>query len=211
MHSTQQKILNLAASVQINEHNPRLIAKLIEEAHPQNVVHHIKQLEKKGYISIDTNGIIKVKKITDSPIDQLFQIPIYGSANAGPATIFAEENLQGYLAVPSKEIGRSNKNGIFIVRVDGTSLNNAHDLKGGPAESGDYALIDGNNKTPNDGQFVLSIIDGMANLKRFFKDRGNNRIILRSESTEKTQPIYIPAAYSNDYMVNGVILEIIKQ
>lgn len=210
MHPTQQKILNLAASVQINKHNPRLIGKLIEEGHPQNVAHHIEQLKKKRYISIDVNGVIKVEKQGDSAIGQLFQLPIYGSANAGPATIFAEENLQGYLAVPSSEIGRNSKAGIFIVTVDGDSLNNAQDLKGGPAQTGDYAVIDGNNRTPNNGQYVLSIIDGMANLKRFYRDEENRRIILSSESTMETKPIYIQEEHFDDYMINGVVLEIIK-
>jgi SOS-response transcriptional repressor LexA len=211
MHPTQQKILNLAASIQINKCHPRIIAKLIEVEHPQNVAHHIEQLEKRGYISIDSNGVIKVKKQGDLVTGQLFQLPIYGSANAGPATIFAEENLQGYLAVPSSEIGRNSRAGIFIVIVDGTSLNNAQDLKGGPAETGDYAVIDGNNRTPNNDQYVLSIIDGMANLKRFHRDEENRRIILSSESTMETKPIYIQEEHFDDYMINGVVLEIIKR
>lgn len=210
MHPTQQKILNLAGSIKINDNNPRLIAKLIEIQNPQNIVHHIKQLEKKGFISIN-NHVIRVEQRENLMGGSLFQLPIYGSASCGPATIFAEENLQGYLAVPLTTIGRNNKIGIFIVIAEGDSLNNAKDIKGGPIETGDYVIIDGNNRNPKSGQYVLSIIDGMANLKRFYKDNENKRIVLKSESKMETKPIYIQQDHFEDYMINGVVLGVIKK
>ncbi len=211
MHPTQQKILNLASVVKINKKNPRIIARLIDVKNPQNVTHHIEQLRRKGYISIADNGDVKIEKQNYSETSQLFQLPICGSANAGPAVDFAEEKIEGYLAVPSDEIGRVNKSGLFVVKVDGDSLNDAKDLRGGPAETGDYAVIDGNNKSPANGDYVLSIIDGLANLKRFYNDRENNRIILKSESKMETKPIYIQGEHFQDYMINGVILMIIKK
>lgn len=211
MHPTQQKILNLASSITIKDNNPRIIAKLIEIKNPQNIVHHIKQLSNNGYISIDDNHNIKVERQDRSTNEQLFQIPVCGSANAGPAITFAEENIEEYLGVPASEIGRSSKKGLFLVRVDGDSLNNTRELRGGPARTGDYALIDGNNRNPMSGDYVLSVIDGMANLKRFFVERENRRIALRSESTIDIKPIYIKEEFFQDYMINGVILRIIKE
>ncbi|GMX58520.1 MAG: hypothetical protein MCSN_1740 [Candidatus Microsyncoccus archaeolyticus] len=211
MHPTQQKILNLASSVKINKGNPRIIAGLIDIKNPQNIVHHIKQLENKGFISIADNGDIKVEKMSQPIVGQLFQLPICGSANAGPAIDFAEETIEGYLAVPSSEIGRTNKAGLFLVRVDGDSLNNTKDLKGGPAETGDYAVIDGNNRSPKNGNYVLSIIDGMANLKKYRNDKENKRIVLESESKMETKPIYIKQEHFSDYMINGVVIGIIKK
>ncbi|MFA5652323.1 MAG: S24 family peptidase [Candidatus Paceibacterota bacterium] len=210
MHPTQQKILNLASSVKLNKKNSRLIARIIDIKNPQNVVHHIEQLEAKDFISIAENGDIKVEK-QNPIIGQLFQLPICGSANAGAAVDFAEEHVEGYLAVPSDEIGRMSKAGLFLVEVDGDSLNNAKGLKGGPAETGDYAIVDGNNRSPIDGDYVLSIIDGLANLKRFYIDKENKRIILKSESTMETKPIYIKQDHLKDYMINGVIIGIIKK
>jgi repressor LexA len=211
MHPTQQKILNLAASIKINKKNPRIIARLIEVQNPQNIVHHIKQLEDKGFISINKDGAIKVEKNDNFIGENLFQLPIYGSASCGPATMFAEENLQSYLAVPSGKIGKSSKSGLFVVMAEGDSLNDAKGIKGGAIETGDYVVIDGNNKSPKDGQYVLSIIDGMANLKRFYKDDKNKQIRLESESKMETKPIYIQQDHFEDYMINGVILGVIKK
>lgn len=211
MHPTQQKILNLASSIKVNKNNPRIISRLIEIQNPQNIVHHIKRLENKGFISIDKNGVIIVERQDESMGEKLFQLPVYGSASCGPATMFAEENLQSYLAVPSGKIGRLNKAGLFVVIAEGDSLNNAKDIKGGTIETGDYVVIDGNNKSPKNGQYVLSIIDGMANLKRFYKDDENKQIRLESESNMATKPIYIQQDLFEDYMINGVILGVIKR
>lgn len=211
MHPTQQKILNLASSIKLNKKNPRIIARLIDIKNPQNIVHHIEQLEKKRFISISDNGDIKIEMQIPQQVGKLFQLPIYGSANAGPAVNFADQKIDGYLAVPSSEMGRASKNGLYLVVVDGDSLNDAKALKGGPAETGDYAVIDGNNKSPNDGDYVLSIIDGLANLKRFYKDKANKRIELRSESKMETKPIYIKQEHFEDYLINGVVVGIIKK
>ncbi|MDO8524695.1 MAG: S24 family peptidase, partial [bacterium] len=82
--------------------------------------------------------------------------------------------------------------------------------KGGPIDSGDYVVIDGDNISPMNGQYVLSIIDGMANLKRFYKDSKEKQIRLESESKMETKPIYIREEDFGDYMINGVVLEVIK-
>jgi len=211
MHPTQQKILNLANSIKLNKKNPRIIARFIDIKNPQNIVHHIEQLERKKFISISDNGDIKVNMQISQQASNLFQLPIYGSASAGPAVDFAEQKIDGYLAVPSSEIGRSNKNGLYLVMVNGDSLNNTKALRGGPAETGDYAIIDGNNKSPNNGDYVLSVIDGLANLKRFYKDKENKRIELKSESKMETKPIYIKEEHLGDYVINGVIIGIIKK
>lgn len=212
MHPTQQKLLDLAKKIKINVGNPRIIGKIIEVENPQNVIHHLRQLEAKKFISIDAKtGAVKVEKYEGGFSEGLLKIPIFGSANCGPATLRAEQNLQGYLGVPSEKLGRKRKEGLFIVVADGDSLNAAKDVKGGPINSGDYVVIDGDNISPMNGQYVLSIIDGMANLKRFYKDSKNKEIRLESESTFKTKSIYIRQEDFQDYMINGVVVGVIKK
>jgi len=212
MHSTQQKLLNLAKKIKINIKNPRIIGKIIEIENPQNIIHHLRQLENKGFISIDKKtGIVSIEKYESNFSEGLLKLPIFGSANCGPATLRAEQNLLGYLAVPSERIGKKRQEGLFIVIADGNSLNAAKNIKGGPVESGDYVVIDGDNVSPLNGQYVLSIIDEMANLKRFYKDSKNKQIRLESESTFETKPIYIREEDFQDYMVNGVVVGVIKK
>jgi len=81
---------------------------------------------------------------------------------------------------------------------------------GGKAiDDGDYVVIDGENRTPEDGDLVLSVIDGMANIKRYRFDRENNQIVLLSESTQSFSPIFIHP--DDDYEINGKVVQVVKK
>ena len=56
---------------------------------------------------------------------ELLSIPIVGTANCGPATLFAEQNFEGILRVSGRLIGRSRPDGLYAVRADGASMNRA--------------------------------------------------------------------------------------
>ena len=58
------------------------------------------------------------------------------------------------------------------IQADGFSMNQAKIGKSKRnIEPGDYAIVDGDVKAPEDGQYVLSVIDGLANIKKFHLDR----------------------------------------
>ena len=107
-------------------------------------------------------------------------------------------------------IGRKRPDGLFVVRVVGNSMNAAKDLKGGTAEEGDYIVVDCENADPKNGDYVLSVIDDAANIKRFYKDDGEIRLV--SESTMDVPPIVLHEddVNSKGYLVNGVVLRVIK-
>ena len=211
LHPTQQKILDLAKSMPLNYKKPRAIGNIVGIKNPQNIKHHVEQLENKGLISIDKKTyLITVNGFENNISEKLFKLPIYGFANCGPASVVAEQNLEGFLAIPASKITRGNTDRIFIVIAEGDSLNAAKKIKGGPIETGDYVIIDGNNRSPENGQYVLSVIDGAANLKRFHRDGKTGQIKLESESTFETKPIYIQEDDFRDYMINGTIMGVIK-
>src|ERR1035437_8984450 len=80
--------------------------------------YYVARLQKEGYLekesnqprSININSNDIIKNIIPKKIES-FSIPVLGSANAGPATIFAEENINGYLKVSRNELNK--KNGVF--------------------------------------------------------------------------------------------------
>ena len=61
------------------------------------------------------------------------------------------------------------------------------------------------------GDYVLSIIDGMANIKRYFRDLEYQRIILLSESSASISPIFIHRDDMDNYLVNGKVIQVIKK
>lgn len=208
MHAIQAKLLQNAHKINMQQMTLREIAQLVGESHPQKISHHMNQLEKKGFISINKKtGVVTVeRREEDEENSLLISIPVLGHANCGPAAVFAEENFEGYIQV-SKRLLQNVKN-YFAIRAIGKSMNKARINGKINVEEGDYVIIDADNKNPSNGDYVLSVIDGVANIKRLFWDQKNNQIALMSESTEKIPPIYVHP--SDKYLINGVVKIVIK-
>ena len=176
--------------------------------------YYIQKLEEEGYLqkvsnhprSINVNSNEFMKSILPKSVES-FSIPVLGSANAGPATSLAEENISGYLKVSHKDINR--KNGVFALRVEGDSMNKAK-IAGKNLEEGDFVVIDSEYRSPKNGDYVLSVIDGCANLKKFERDNKTGEVLLISESTNpKHKPIYISS--EDNFMINGRIVNVVKK
>lgn len=207
MHPIQEKLLKLITEQEIGDKTLRAIGQLVGEEMPQKIKHHLSQLEAKGFISVDNkNNKVARKNNRSHAGDFLVSIPIVGTANCGPATLYADENLEGYLKVSKRLI--SKVTGIVAIRAQGNSLNKAN-IRGKNVEPGDYVLIDSTNISPKDGDYVLSVIDGMANIKKFRLDRPNNRIVLLSESSQQLHPIFIHP--DDDFRINGKVIDVIKK
>lgn len=207
MHSLQKKLLKLINEKNIGNLTLRQIAELTEERLPQKIKHHLSQLERKGFILVDK----KNKKIVrvDAKIkkgDLFVSVPIVGFANCGPATIYADQNIEGYLKISKRFM--SKKKNIFAIKAEGSSMNKAN-IAGKNIESGDYVIIDSEKISPNDNDYVLSIIDGLANIKKYRLDAKNSRIVLLSESTKEYPPIFIHE--NDDFLINGKIIDVIKK
>lgn len=186
----------------------RAIGREIGIKNASTVKYHRDQLE-------DQNLLVKPRKPQIDKFlrrirhvtDDLINIPILGTVNCGVATMIAEEMIEGYLKVSPKLLPTRNQDALFAVRAEGNSMNKAN-INGLSVEEGDYLIVDTNNTRPQSGKnYVLSIIEGCANIKKFYKN--GNMIILTSESTEEHLPVYIHE--DDDYLINGVVVQVIKK
>lgn len=210
LHPIQRKILNFLQKTKVTNIGISQLGKFIGEKHPQQIKHHLKQLEKKGCISWNQDKkSIKVLKPMELIDENLITLSIYGSASCGPAEMVAKENLEGFLRISKSLLSGLNLKGLFVVKAVGDSLNNAKEAPGGPIEDGDYVVIDSGYKDFRPGDYVLSILDEYANLKRFYRE-GNN-IVLVSESKSDIPPIYINPIDFPNYMINGKIVKVFKK
>src|SRR5438876_7869389 len=176
MHQIQEKLLELSKRENLATLSLREMAKRIKlpNESPQKIKHHLLQLQKKGFLSIDrAKGMMNRTSSTPAwakgllhKAARLFSIPIIGTANCGPATIFAEQNFQGFLRASSKLVGRQRPNGLYAVKADGTSMNRA-EVNGKRIEDGDFVIVDSEDKAVSTGDVVLAIIDDKATIKRF--------------------------------------------
>jgi repressor LexA len=210
MNKNQQKIIELAKKKDIAKMTFREIGRELSIPNPQTVIYHLEQLKKKGLLYFDAKQRQRVAKPKAFAVDNFFNIPVVGSANCGPAMELAQEDIQGYLKISQRSIKKSKPDGLIAVRAVGESLNKAN-IGGDSIEDGDYVIVDCKQQ-PNDGDYVLSIIDGAANFKKFFKDDKKHEIRLVSESTQDIPPMILHEADINasGYLVNGVVTRVIK-
>jgi repressor LexA len=207
MHSIQEQLLKLVGTKNLGSLTLREIGELIGEKFPQKIKHHLTQLERKGLIKINkaassiersTQGLIKNSK--------LVSIPILGTANCGPTTLFADQNIEGYLKMSSKLLGK--KKGVFAIKASGLSMNKAA-VNSKTIEEGDYLIIDKDEITPRNHDIVLAIIDDTAVVKRYIWDAENEQVILVSDSTKDLPPIYIHP--DDKFTINGKVVQVIKK
>ncbi|KKS99364.1 MAG: hypothetical protein UW07_C0047G0007 [Candidatus Nomurabacteria bacterium GW2011_GWF2_43_8] len=210
MHIIQEKLLELSQRYDLKKMGLRQIGRLIGVEHPQKIKFH---MEKLGLLD---EGKKKRVVQTKSPLlgndeaKKLLSIPILGLANCGDATMLAEARIDGMLPVSSKLIPSTHIDNLFAVKAIGLSMNRA-DVNGRTIEDGDYVIVDGEDKNVKSGDYVLSVIGGMANIKRFMEDKKNNQIVLQSESNKFFPPIHIHEDELDEYLVNGKVIEVIKQ
>jgi SOS-response transcriptional repressor LexA len=209
MHTIQEKLLKISEEKNLADMSLRDIGKLIHEKSPQKIKHHLLQLEKHGLLQMDrlSKVIIRTQPYGTGR-NSLMAIPIYGTANCGPATAYASQEAEGYLRVSGKLL--SKKKGVFAIKASGHSMNKAN-INGECVEDGDYDLVDPTCTVIKNGDYVLSVIDGMANIKRYFRDLEHQRIILLSESSASISPIFIHRDDMDNYLVNGKVIQVIKK
>ena len=213
MHHIQKKLLELAKTNNLAECTLRRTAELIgdPDMSPGQIQHHLLQLEKRNLLFINRKN--KTQRL-ESPVedDRFVLVPIVGSASCGPALNYAEEYYEGFLRISKQLLGKHTtqlKNRYMAVKADGESMNNARIGKSKqPIKSGDFVLVDVTQNYAEDGDYVLSIIGGMANIKRLKKHE--EYISLESESLtpERFPPIIVDQ--SENYMINGKVVAVYK-
>ena len=211
MHENQQRIMDLASTHNLAKMTLREIG---EKAglgdNPQLTRHHLGQLVKYGFLTIDKKSG-QMKLASDSSSDGgLLSIPIMGQANCGEALSFADDRIEGYLQVSSTLI----KDGIddtYALRASGDSMNTAkiETFGSGKAgiDDGDYVVVDRSDVMPSNNDYVVSVIDGLANIKKFRSDEYGVRLI--SESTQSYPPIVINPD-EQDYSIAGKVIAVVK-
>lgn len=213
MHKTQQLLLELSKKHNVARMTLREIARAIglpDEA-PQKIKHHLAQLEKKGFLRVDrVKGVSQTTKAESKKKSgvKILAIPIIGTANCGPATVFAEQNFTGFLHVSARLVERAQAWGLFAIKADGSSMNRA-EIRGKRIEDGDYVIIDSHDKNAENNDVVLAIVDGKATVKRFLDDKQNGQVVLKADSSYDYQPVFLHP--EDDFSINGKVIGVIKK
>ncbi len=218
LHPIQEELLSLSKKQNLAKLSLREMAARIgmPKESPQKIKHHLLQLQKKGFLTIDRiSGVMDRTSTTPgwakgllNKASQLFSIPIIGTANCGPATIFSEQNFQGFLRVSSKLVGRAKPTGLYAIKTDGSSMNRA-EINERSIEDGDYVIVNGQDTNVKNNDVVLAIIDNKGTIKRFIDDRKHGQIVLKADSSFDYDPIYLHP--EDDFSISGKVVAVIKR
>lgn len=211
MHELQKKLLDVAQLEDLSRLTYRQIGERIGCRYASQVVHHLGQLEKHGFLVRSATGKFSVESSGLRPGDGMsLRIPVLGEADCGEATQFATNNIVGYLTVSPSLIHDRDVSDMYALIARGNSMNRAQ-INNQPIEDGDYVLVRKRNTMQlNNRDYVVSVIDNLANIKRFYRDETNRRIVLMPESSEQYQPIIIAEDDLENYHPAGVVVEVIK-
>ena len=107
------------------------IAKHLQLSSVSTAHYHVDKLNKAGHLKKEYHRArslnVAEPEITvrsKQKIETSRSVAVYGMANAGPATIFAEENISCYVKIPNSL--RVKKDNLFAVQVRGDSMNQAN-------------------------------------------------------------------------------------
>lgn len=121
IHPIQQRLLESLSTTQNPEElSLRNLGSLVGVTNPQQVRHHMTQLEKKGYLRRDsqTGKFVTLKE----PIEDIILLPLYGTAECGPNGILAQENEIDRIPISSKSFGISDPSSYCLVLTRGKSM-----------------------------------------------------------------------------------------
>ena len=214
MHEIQEKLLELARDNDLSRIPLRKIAEMIgkPDMSPGVLQHHFAQLQKKKLLFVDRKS--KTQRLGERvEDDRFYTIPIVGMASCGPANTFADEAVEGYLTISKNSISAP-KGDTFAVRASGHSMNRAS-IKapnGGVSslDDGDYAIVDMHytDFSENTGKYVLSIINGMANIKKLTVRKHDIALLSESSDQDAYPPIIVDK--NDDYLINGRVVAVVK-
>lgn len=167
--SKEEELLNFIKNHQEEFGYPPTVREMchaIKVSSTSTISYYLNKLENNGLIkkSPNKNRALEIVGETFNFTDYV-KIPMVGKITAG-APILAIENTEEYfIASPSLFRG----DGLFILTVSGESMINAGIF------NGDKIVVKQQSSAQN-GEIVAALIDGMATVKRFFKEETRYRL-----------------------------------
>ena len=206
MNPIQQKLLDIAKLEDIERLRRVDLVEMVNCEYPSQITHHLKQLLKRGDLVRKDGRLVPALRTNAG----LVMIPVMGEADCGEATRYADGRIVDNLAVSPSVLKPKLSERLYALVARGDSMNRAT-VEGKTIENGDYIVIEKRDDyEPKDGDIVVSIIAGLANVKRLRRDNARQRILLLSESHRQDDFAPIVISDRDDFAVEGKVVDVIK-
>jgi repressor LexA len=176
----QRRILEIIRAFTVEHGYPPSVREIGERVglSSSSTIHaHLKALERRGLISRDPTKPRALRSGTLPSAQDVIVVPVLGRVAAG-VPITAQEDIEGEFLLPAGFAPRASE--AFMLRVQGDSMVGAAIL------DGDLILVRPQRSAEN-GEIVVAMLDGEATVKRFYREAG--RIRLQPEN-QTMAPIY---------------------
>src|SRR5579863_1685172 len=176
----QQSILQAIADFKSEHGYPPSVREIGERVglSSSSTIHaHLKALERRGLISRDPTKPRALRSAMAPAAHNALVVPILGRVAAG-VPITAQEDVEGEFLLPSGYVPRASD--AFMLRVQGDSMVEAAIL------DGDLILVRP-QRTAENGEIVVAMLDGEATVKRFYRESGRFRL---QPENQTMAPIY---------------------
>lgn len=192
LHPTQERLLQALLEVEGARPSLRDLGRQIGIASPNTIAHHLRQLERKGYLIPREDGQFEVVR---EPVRDVVYLPLYGNAACGPEEFFADDNLEDRVPLPARTLPITPE--CFLVRARGNSMEpKIHDR--------DLLLVQPQQAADNGQVVVVALEDGVY-AKQLA--RGHHELFLHSFN-----PTYkpVPVEAEQQFRVLGIVRSVIR-
>ena len=195
LHPKQEKLLEILKAHITDPLTMEELAEQLAVSAKSVVFHHIKQLEKKGYLKRNPANPRDYMILKD-PEKNVIYLKMYGMAKCGPEGTILDGTPTRIVPVDPNMIYFPACKG-FMVEAKGDSMENLISPK-------DWLIVEQNHQ-PKNKDVVVCVNNGEVLVKRFTRDGEN--VILQSEN-----PHYTPiVADKTSFHVEGIVRSIIKR
>lgn len=206
MHWIQEKLLQIASIGDLDSMRLVDLVEMVGCEHPSQVRHHKQQLINKRKLVRKGERLVPALETRQS----LLTIPVLGEADCGEATKFADGRIVDNLSVSPSVLKPKLTDRLYALIARGDSMNRA-EVNDKTIEDGDYIIIEKKDSyEPRDGDIVVSIIAGLANIKRLRRDNARQRVLLLAESHKQDDYAPIIISDQDDFVVDGKVVDVIK-
>lgn len=172
------------------------------EDRAQIVVHHLEQLENKGFIR-RLNPNERLYQVLDNPASQVVYVDLYKStAQCGPEGFLGDDLVIDRVPLASKTFGITNPSDFFLIKTRGKSMEPV-------IKEGDLVLARKQSDVEN-GQIAVVVHDGKPKIKKVTKVKMHKQqvIILKSLNTEFNDEEI--AGEDSDFRICGQVKGVIR-
>ncbi|MCQ2410131.1 MAG: MarR family transcriptional regulator [Elusimicrobiaceae bacterium] len=195
LHPKQAQLLDILKTNIADPLTMEELADRLDVSSKSVVFHHIKQLEKKGYLKRNPANPRNYIVLKD-PERNVVYLNMYGMAKCGPEGTILDGTPTRIVPVDPSMIYFPACKG-FMVEAKGDSMENLISPK-------DWLIVE-QSRQPKNKDVVVCVNNGEVMVKRFTQDGKN--VILQSEN-----PHYTPiVADKTSFHVEGIVRSIIKR